>query len=231
MYIAFYWLVSLVGKTKLGIKYDRKQAKELKKNGPYLMVANHCCSVDFLMYACVVHPAKVNFVVSENMQYLNKVYAWFIKQYRGIVRKQYVVDVASIRLMKETLDAGDNLLIFPEGRMSADGRTGYVPPSIGKLVKLLKYPVIIGKTSGAYISSPKWNPKNIYKGGVRIEINTELTREKIEQMSAEEVFQFIVQKIDNNDQVYQQEVGFKLIGNTRAEGLENLLYKCPVCGV
>ena len=45
------------------------------------------------------------------------------------------------------------LIVAPidEGRITVDGSTGYIAPSIGKLIKFLNCPVIKGITVGSYL--------------------------------------------------------------------------------
>lgn len=219
-------MLVLYARIRLKLRINRKQLD--MKQGPFLVLANHCCPVDFLMFSGIFYPKKLNYVVAENMSY-RKTYRWFINHSGAIKRQQYTADINSIRMIKNNLDAGISVLLFPEGRVTADGKTGYIPSSIAKLVKFLKYPVVIGKTSGAYICNPKWSENTYYRGGVNLDLGLAFTKEETQTLSTDEIYARIKEKLKHNDQLYQQQTGFKIKGDHRAEGLHTLLFHCPVC--
>lgn len=227
LYYTVNLMLLLYARIRLKLRINRKRI-DMKK-GPFLVLANHSCPVDFLIFSGLFWPRRLNYVVAENMTY-RKTYRWFIRNMGTIIRHQYVADFNSIRLMKKNLDAGISVLLMPEGRVTADGKTGYIPSSIAKLVKYLKYPVVIGKNSGAYVCNPKWNENVYYRGGVSLDLNMALTPEQIDKMTTDEIYVFIKEALKHNDQLYQQQTGFKIKGDHKAEGLHNLLYRCPVCG-
>lgn len=226
LYYSLMPLLLLYCKVRLKIKF-KKPAVNLKKD-TYLILANHVCPVDFLIYTLMFFPKKINYVVAENMAN-RRLYRWFINHYRTIKRHQFSNDFASIKSIKGNLDKGVNVLLMPEGKVTIDGRTGYIPPSIAKLVKWLKYPVVLVKTQGAYLANPKWNEQTYYRSPVKVDATCVLSPETIEKMSNEELLAKIHSVLDNNDQQYRRDENVVILKQT-AEGLENLLYKCPVCG-
>lgn len=228
LYYTVNLLLMLMAKVRMGYRVHKKELDWDK--APFLVLANHACAVDFIAYTSAFYPRhKLNYVVAENMSN-QKIFRWFIKHFGAITRHQYVADFNSIKLIKQNLDAGISVLLFPEGKVTPDGKTGYIPPSIGKLVKWLKYPVVFGKTEGAYLCGPKWNLGRYSHGNVQLTFKPLLSVEDIERLSASEIHERIVSGLQYNDQQYQQDVGLKLKGRRLAHGLYKLLYKCPVCG-
>ncbi|MDD7482388.1 MAG: lysophospholipid acyltransferase family protein, partial [Eubacteriales bacterium] len=126
----------LIGLSKIivGVRTDKSALKGVK--GPYLIVGNHTSPIDFLYFTAGVYPQPINFVVAENMIY-RKVYGAFIRSFGTIKKKQFTADFQCIKQIKKNIDAGTHVLLFPEGRVSIDGTTGYIAPSIGKLIKFL----------------------------------------------------------------------------------------------
>lgn len=145
----------LIGLSKIivGVRTDKSALKGVK--GPYLIVGNHTSPIDFLYFTAGVYRKPINFVVAENMIY-RKVYGAFIRSFGTIKKKQFTADFQCIKQIKKNIDAGTHVLLFPEGRVSIDGTTGYIAPSIGKLIKFLDCTVVAGVTHGGYTGGPKW---------------------------------------------------------------------------
>lgn len=207
------------------MRIDRSAIKGMK--GPFLVLGNHTCPIDFLFFTGSLYPRKITYVVAANMYYRD-VYGWFIRKYNCIPKKQFTADYSCIKSIKRFLDSGISVLLFPEGRVTVDGTTGYVAPAVGKLIKWLKYPVIAGITSGGYVSHPKWGHSRLAK--VSLEVKPVLSREEIEKLSAEEITEIVREKLAHNDNEAFVRYGRKITGTRLAEGLETILYKCPKCG-
>lgn len=217
----------LIGLSKIivGVRTDKSALKGVK--GPYLIVGNHTSPIDFLYFTAGVYPKPINFVVAENMIY-RKVYGAFIRSFGTIKKKQFTADFACIKQIKKNIDAGTHVLLFPEGRVSIDGTTGYIAPSIGKLIKFLNCPVIKGITIGSYVTRPKWGKKR--PGKVTLKMEPLLSTDDIGDMSNEEIYEYILKNFSYDDNVAFKEQNRKVYGLRLAETLEKLLYKCPRCG-
>lgn len=217
----------LIGLSKIivGVRTDKSALKGVK--GPYLIVGNHTSPIDFLYFTAGVYPKPINFVVAENMIY-RKVYGAFIRSFGTIKKKQFTADFACIKQIKKNIDAGTHVLLFPEGRVSIDGTTGYIAPSIGKLIKFLNCPVIKGITVGSYVTRPKWGKKR--PGKVTLKMEPLLSTDDIGDMSNEEIYEYILKNFSYDDNVAFKEQNRKVYGLRLAETLEKLLYKCPRCG-
>jgi DNA-directed RNA polymerase subunit RPC12/RpoP len=172
---------------------------------------------------------KLNFVVAENMKYSQKVFAVVIEKYHTITKKQYFADFQCIKNIKKYLDAGVSVLICPEGKVSAEGKTGSIPDSIARLVKWLGYPVGVIISKGAGLSRPKWAQTGRV-GRVVEECDMLFTAEQLKQLSAAQVYDVVVKALSHNEHVFQIENKIIFKGKGFAEGLERLLYRCPKCG-
>ena len=130
--------------------------REQKKKGAMLVLSNHVSAFDFAWFSTPFLGKKVSFVVAETMKYSQPVFAGLIEGYRAIVKKQFYADYTCIKNIKRYLDAGVSVILCPEGKVSADGRTAAMSPSVAKLVKWLGYPVASCVISGAGLTRPKW---------------------------------------------------------------------------
>lgn len=209
-----------------GLKTDKSRIKKL--DGPFLVLGNHTSPVDFLFFCGCVYPKPLNFVVASNMYYTG-VYGWYLKRYNTISKKQFSADLGCIKNIKRNLDNGTSVLLFPEGRVTVDGTTGYISPTIGKLVKWLGYPVVSGITEGGYVSNPKWG-RHKRSTQVKLSLDMILSKEDIAKMSAKEISNYIIGKLQYNDNQQLIDKGGYIPGVRLAEGLDKILYKCPKCG-
>ncbi|MCI7583201.1 MAG: 1-acyl-sn-glycerol-3-phosphate acyltransferase [Christensenellaceae bacterium] len=223
---AFYSkLFTAFAKIRYGFRIDKSRIKGMK--GPFLVLGNHTAWIDFLYFSGCIYPQPLNVVVASNIFY-KKFIGGLFKRYGAIPKKQFTADFACIKHIKRFMDNGVSVLLFPEGRITVDGATGYIPPSIGKLVKFLGYPVISGITVGGYATKPKWGRKR--PGRITLTMEPVLSAEEIGTMTKEEIFDVISEKFSYDDNRAFAERGRKVYGFRLAEKLEKILYKCPRCG-
>lgn len=208
-----------------------KAFKEQKKKGAMLVVSNHLSAYDFIHFSSAMHGAPLNFVVAENMMYSTPIFAKLIGGYHAITKKQYVADFQCIKKIKRYLDKGVSVLICPEGKVSADGVTGEIMPSIARLVQWLGYPVGVIKMKGASLARPKWahNLRMVRKGSVYADCDMLFTKEDTQNLSKDEIYEKICKALYHNEHKWQVQNCVEFKGRCYAEGLERLLYYCPNC--
>lgn len=225
MYYVLIPLLMLVARIKYRLRIDKSAMRG--KKGPFLVLGNHTSPIDFLFFSGIMYPRKLNYVVAYNM-YFRPFYRAVLTKFNCISKVQFFPDYNSIKQIKRFLDNDTSVLIFPEGRVTVDGTNGYIAPSIGKLVKWLGYPVVSGITKGGYVSWPKWGKKP-RASKISLKLEQILSPEDVKTMSADEIAKTIAENLQYNDNVALIENGRKILGDRIAEGLEDLLYKCPNC--
>ncbi|MBQ9730611.1 MAG: 1-acyl-sn-glycerol-3-phosphate acyltransferase [Bacilli bacterium] len=134
-------------------------------------------------------------------------------------------DIASIRNCIKISKENGIICIFPEGNRTFSGKLGYVDPSIVKLIKLLKKPLVLFTIENGYGVDPRWSNKS-RKGKLNFGPKHVLEYDKYKDMSNEELYDLIVKELSVNDFTYSM----KFKSNKRAEYLERILYICPKCG-
>lgn len=228
-YSAFFTFLCKIVNIFLRAKFYRTDAfNRQKKQGAMLLISNHLSAYDFIYFCIAMKGAPLNFVVAENMMYSTPIFATLIKSYHAITKKQFFADVQCIKSIKRYLDAGITVLICPEGKVSADGSTGTIPPSIAKLVQWLGYPVGYLKLQGASIARPKW-AHNLRKGKVQVDCDMLYDADTLKTLSRDEIAKGIQKALEHNEHVWQIENGIKFSGKHYAEELQRLLYRCPKC--
>lgn len=206
-----------------------KEFDEQKKKGAMLVLCNHTSALDFGYFTAPFFFKKISFVVAENMMYSTPIFAKVIKGYHAITKKQYFADYTCIKNIKRYLDAGISVILCPEGKVSAEGKTGVMPHSITRLVKWLGYPVASVVTKGASLTRPKW-AHGSRTGKIVSYCDMLMSAEDTKNLSDDEIFDKIEKRLSHNEHIYHIESGIRFRGKKYAEGLERLLYRCPKCG-
>ena len=203
--------------------------KKQKKSGAMLVISNHVSALDFIYFSAPLYGSATNFVVAENMMYSTPIFATLISKYHAILKRQYYADFQCIKNIKKYLDSGINVLLCPEGKVSADGKTGVISPSVARLVQWLGYPVATVKLSGGSMVRPKW-AYTVRRGRVEAKCDMLFDAAQTKSLSKSEIYERIVNSISNNEHEWQVDNKVYFKGKRYAEGLERLLYRCPNCG-
>ncbi len=204
-----------------------KRGMEPYEDKPYLLLVNHASLVDLNLMMMSVHPRKIINVMS--IEGFNT-YTYPLMRGLGVLgKRKYVPDLHLVRNMKYTLhELKLPFSLFPEARYSLDGRTSFLPDSLGNLVRMMKVPVIMLKIHGNFITCPQWNKIN-KKTWVEAEMYPLLTEEEVSALPADEILTRIKEAFAYDDFAWQVEKQIKIDHPQRAKGLHSLLYKCPKC--
>ena len=133
-------------------------------------------------------------------------------------------DITSVRNCIKVAKENGTICIFPEGNRTFTGKLGYVDPSIVKLVKVLKKPLIIFNINNGYGIDPRWSKKE-RKGKFSFGEKKVVLYEEYSQMSDEEIYKLIIDGLTVNDLDFEHQFTCK----TNAEYLERVTYICPKC--
>lgn len=194
---------------------------------PYLLIYNHPSKFDFAYAMMPLFPRKINSIIAY-YYFCNYKIGRLLHHIGGFPKFLYHPDFSSIKNIKRVIRDKGILGIAPEGRLSAYGCMETLAPATEKLVKHLEVPVIMAKIKGAYLTFPKWS-RNVRRGRVEIEYEQILSAEDIKAMSVEEIKEYLNKKLYYDDFEWQKEKRIYYKGKKFAEGLEHILYICPVC--
>ena len=224
--------VRLVTKTISSFALMKNKVKVEKVNfdklkGPCLVLANHASFYDIYVTGKVIFPRRCNFVAAMDACLIAP--SHLMRLVGGFAKRRYVTDLSVIKNMKYSLDNNKAiLLMFPEARYSVSGTNEVLPDSIGKVIRMLKVPVLIMNISGSYMARPQWN--KVWRD---IPINVKITKildpEDIKKMNAAEINETVKNNFAYNDWEYIKKVGYKLKKERRCDGINRILYKCPNC--
>lgn len=230
----FWYLLCLNWSRILGIRPNLEDIKEIEKiDGPVLALGAHVNGIDFSGMMTLLKNKRMAFVVAANLFY-DKFLAIFFRILGNIIpKKQFSADFECIKAMKFFVDNGTSIGIYPEGRVSIDGKPGYVSDATLKLIKYLNVPVVFTYTPGGYLQRPRY--ANKMRKGTPLEARGRLllSKEEVKEFSIEKIRQVVDEAFSYNEMIYQQEKQLYFVPKSKrislTYGLDFLLNQCPKC--
>ena len=223
------FLLYLVSKVALmfGPKYKIEKIDMEGLKPPYILLSNHMYFIDFELSAIATFPHRVNNVATVDGYYRRP---WLMELLGCICKRKFTTDIHLIKSIKRVLQKGDVLCMYPEARYSPCGTTAILPDSLGKLVKMMKVPVVVMLHHGNYLYTPFWNYRKPRKNvPLYTTVKQILTAEEVQNMSVEDINDAIKAAMQYDEYKWQKEQDIIIDEPFRAEGLHKILYQCPHC--
>jgi len=154
----------------------------------------------------------------------------FLLGLMGVISKnQFTRDNQAILKTRYAIECGRIVAIFPHGCLSNEGRPGgFAAPSIAKLIKTFKVPVVAVQINGGYLTRPRWT-KRTRRGHMDATVTRLFTSEELSTLSADVIYCRLIDAITFDDYRWQRNHNVTFRGSHLAEGAEYVLYKCPKC--
>ena len=200
-----------------------------RENVPTLIISNHVTNYDPILVALSFPGRRIHFVASEHlfrMGLISKVLTYlfeFIPRRKGVSGSDTAMSV--LRQLRD----GKSVGLFAEGETTWDGKTASVVSATGRLAQMSKCRLVTYRLEGGYLTAPRWG-KGIRRGKMYGRIVGIYSPEELKAMGKEEVQRIIERDIYEDALARQQENPVAYGKRRRAEGLENVLFRCPVCG-
>lgn len=208
-------------------EYRKLGMEKLADDEPCIVLMNHSSFIDLKIAATILYPRAFHTVCTLD-GFVGK--KWLLRMIGCIPAKKFMNDVTLVRDMVYTVkELKESILMFPEASYSFDGTQTPLPESIGKCLKLLKVPVVMIRTYGAFARDPLYNGLQRRKVKVSADMEYLLSPAEIAEKSAEELNRILAEKFSYDHFRWQQENHIKIKEPFRADGLERALYKCPAC--
>lgn len=227
-----YFFIAMLAKFLLKVLFNHKIEKNIKleKGKPYVIISNHASILDILMMIATVYPTKINIVAGKSY-FSHSVLKHIFKALRCIPKKQFAIDLESIRIIKNVIDDNRCVALYPEGKVTLDGKQlHYIPPGIGKFIKMLNCEVVITKVSGSSLVRPRFF-HSYKRGKIKTVLDRVISSDEISKLSNIEVYNRIQKSIEYNDNIFQQENKLIYKSKKPALGYHYAYYKCPKCEV
>ena len=224
IYYLYYFLCKLISKFVFNTKILRNEIKGLK--GPYVVLANHESQIDCINLA-ITTKRRMHLVIS-NSFYQTIGLKPLLDMISVIPKQQFQTTTADIRAMKRAIEHNVPLGIYPVGLMTENGLSTDPGISIAKFLKFLKTDVYVCYTEGSYLTQPKWS-KVRRKGQITIDVHKLISKEELETISNDDLYQLVRNNIDYNSYENQKKNMIPYKHGNNVEGLEYVLYQCPKC--
>ena len=126
---------------------------EIPRDEPLILAPNHASFLDpwFLIW---MFPRPMHHLINRTWYDRSRTWRMFFRAY-GTVPIFPSDSEATVNAVRKVLDGNRAICIFPEGRVSADGRLQRFQPGIGWFAAITDVPVIPVGISGAFESLPR----------------------------------------------------------------------------
>ncbi|MDD6095377.1 MAG: hypothetical protein PUC29_06510, partial [Clostridia bacterium] len=113
---------------------------------------------------------------------------------------------------------------------SFDGCATPLPKGLSRLLKRLRVPVIMIKTSGAFLRDPLYNCLQKRKVPVHADVTCLFSRRETETLDAAEMDKILRDAFTFDNFADQKKSRTAVTEPFRADGLHRILYRCAACG-
>ncbi|MBQ0070420.1 MAG: hypothetical protein KBS81_00950, partial [Spirochaetales bacterium] len=184
--------------------------------------------IDLEIASSILYPRPFNIVCTSD-GFVGK--DWLMRHIGCIPTAKFVSDTVLIKDMMYALRTlKSSVLLYPEASYSFDGTATPLPESLGKCLKLLKVPVVMIRTYGAFHRDPLYNGLRLRKVDVSADVEYLLSPEDIAEKSVAELNAILASRFSFDNWQWQKDKKLLVKEPFRAEGLSRVLYKCPHCG-
>jgi 1-acyl-sn-glycerol-3-phosphate acyltransferase len=137
-----YWRLGLAGR-----------ADAIPRRGPILLTANHQSFMD-PWFISMAFPRHVRYLITDTWYYRSKLWETVFDAYNGIPLDSATPGVTIDRICTR-LEAGEVVGIFPEGRISHDGRLQEFRSGVARIASRTGVPVVALGIRGSFRSLPR----------------------------------------------------------------------------
>lgn len=217
------------GMTARSVKFKTNyiNIEKIDKKQPYLILMNHSSFIDMKIASKILYPKKYNIVCTDD-GFVGKE---FLMRWLGCIStKKYIMDPTLVKDMIYTIKKlNSSILLYPEACYSFDGTATPLPTNIGKCIKLLKVPVIMLRTHGAYHRDPLYNNLQLRKVNVSCDVELLASLDDVKNKNEKELMEIVNYAFSFDNYKWQQENKISIKEKFRADSLNRVLYKCPHC--
>ena len=218
------WALTLPAVKKYKLKLEKIGMENIKP--PYVLLQNHNAFLDFKVLTKAVFPNRCNYIIAID-GFIKR--EGLLRRVGGICKRKFINDLTLIKHIKQVIKNKDIIVIYPEARYSLCGTNSDIPDAVGKLIKMLKVPLVTLISHGHHIDSPFYNSHPRHIKGIESTMKCLVNNDEIENITVDEINQRIKNEFIYDDYKWQKDNNILIPTDNRAIGLEKVLYQCPVC--
>lgn len=218
------WLLSFPAVWRHRLKIKKVNMKGLRP--PYVLLSNHMSFLDFKVMTAAIFPFRANYVVAID-GFIGR--EKLLRKLGCICKRKFTNDVGLIKHLNHVVNVNKDIIILhPEARYSLIGTNAVLPESLGKLIKLLKVPVVSLNMHGNYLNSPCWNLAE--RGNpIEAEMTRIITKDQIKTLTYQQINDCINNALTYDEYAWQKANKISIKYRNNAKGLHKVLYQCPLC--
>jgi len=210
------------------VKYVSKVGKKIES--PSIVLCNHGSFIDFAYAGSLIRRNGPNFIVAR-LYFYKKNLSKLLRKFGCFPKSMFASDLESAKTCLRVLRSGNVLAMMPEARLSTVGRFEDIQPGTYAFLKKMNVPVYTVKISGDYLADPKWGD-GLRRGSlIEAELDILFTAEDLAELTPEEIGNRVEERLYYDEFEWLKTrpyVSYR--SKTLAEGLQNILIRCPVCG-
>lgn len=194
---------------------------------PYIALCNHQSFFDVYYTNRLFQDAKASPSYVVNKHYLSHPLIRRAAAKSGVIpKKLFYPDLSVPVQIMRMLKKGYPVIIFPEARLSVDGRNNPIVDRSAAFYRRLGVDLVILKIRGAYFAKPKWR-RRFFRSDIYVSAERVITGEEIAAMTDYALNRLIDESLafdasEDTVSTYRRK--------EMAKGLENILYRCADCG-
>lgn len=197
---------------------------------PSIVLCNHGAFIDFAYAGTVLKKESPNFIVNR-MYFYEKWFAKLLRSFGCIPKSIFALDIESTMNCIKVIKRGGVLAMMPEARLSTVGKFEDIQESTYDFLKKIGVTVYAIKISGDYLAKPKWG-SGLRRGSlVEARMSLLFTPDELASLEVREIKERTEKALNYNEFEWLEEhKEIKYRSKKIAEGLENVLTRCPSCG-
>lgn len=193
-----------------------------------LVISNHASMFDFANVDKVTAPECAQCVTS--IEIFIGILFYFLRYFGNFPKRKFTMDMNILRSMRTIVnDYKKSVCLYPETRFSFAGVPEHFDEGIAKLAKFLDVRIVLVLQRGSYLSSPQWHKHPYHPVQSYCDVY-EISKEEVRNTDAQELQKKLESMFTYNEYKWYNEHGPKSKNKMRADGIHQILYKCPVCG-
>lgn len=197
---------------------------------PSIVLCNHGSFIDFIYAAALLRKSRPHFIAAR-LYFYNSLLGGLLRTVGAFPKSMFATDIENARNCLAVLKDGHLLAMMPEARLSTVGRFEDIQESTYSFVRKMGVNVYTVKFGGDYLADPKWGSGFRRGSLVEAELDILYTAEQLKALSPEEIKQGIENRLRYDEfEWLRRRPHIRYRSKKMAEGLENILSVCPVCG-
>lgn len=206
----------------------------IKKNvdriiGPAIVLCNHGAFIDFFYAGKALYRERPHFMTAR-LYFFRRDLGYLLRSLGSFPKSMFSPDMENAKNCVRVLRDGGILAMMPEARLSTAGDFEDIQLDTYRFIHKAGVDVYACHINGDYMASPKWGNGLRRRSLVEVELSPLMTADQAAAMSEADAIALIDKALYFNDfEWIKTHPEQKYPSKTLAEGLDNILNRCPVC--